>query len=889
MKFFRKNFLKVFLATLVLFSAPIIFALGSQVTITQDVNNGTFQCNDGIDNDSDTLIDYPADPGCSSTLDDDETDPVSGGGGGGDTVPPSLISTTPVDDATGVASTTSLVANFNDWILVNSGNIFIKQTSDNSIVQTIPITGGSISISGAILTVTITPLSSGVSYYVELESGIVKDSSGNLFTGLSGNSGWNFTVADTVPPSITNLVVTPSVNSASISWNTTKPALSHYLWGTTTDYASGSGTETSYLTTHSTTLSGLIASTHYFYKIDVEDASGNTASVTGSFTTLNGQDTTPPANPSNFTAQALSNSIALSWTNPSDPDFTATRITRSTASYPLLPSDGVLIYEGSGQSVTDASVSLNTRYYYSAFSKDASGNFSSGAIASEIISSSEPPPPPPSPPGETGTPPGGSPPPETVPPPIVPPETSTTTPSTSTSTSPSVGKLKFSDFNFFQVVGGKETPILVDEKSGVKTDTGTNLKISLPATKAPQGSALVIFSLQSPDKSKTTTVVLAPNENKTAFEGVVSVDESGQYGARADVYGPGNQPLAENVSGQIDASQPWHLPSIPFIPQEIRDTAVNTVTTISPVAVPVSIAVGVGQAVAVAANVTSFYDLYLLFLKFIGILLAPFRKKKGDPWGVVYDAVTKQPIDPAVVVVKEMATGASKNAITDLDGRYGFLLEPGQYILEANKTHYAFPSKKLAGNVHDEMYDNLYFGTPFAVSDKEITRYNVPLDPVEFDWNEFTKNKEKMFYLFSRKERVRFWAFNIIFFLGLALSVFTTYLTPNTFNIGVLVFYVAILAFQSIWKRSRPVTRLLDDKTGLPIPFAIISVMMPKLNVLIKKVVTDERGRFYALIEPGTYDIVVQEKLPDESYKERAHLTGVDLKKGVISGDIRVS
>lgn len=33
------------------------------------------QCSDGIDNDSDTKTDYPADPGCSSATDDDETDP----------------------------------------------------------------------------------------------------------------------------------------------------------------------------------------------------------------------------------------------------------------------------------------------------------------------------------------------------------------------------------------------------------------------------------------------------------------------------------------------------------------------------------------------------------------------------------------------------------------------------------------------------------------------------------------------------------------------------------------------------------------------------------------------------------------------------------------------
>lgn len=40
------------------------------------------QCNNGIDDDGDGLIDFPADPGCTSIWDDDESD-VSGGGGGG--------------------------------------------------------------------------------------------------------------------------------------------------------------------------------------------------------------------------------------------------------------------------------------------------------------------------------------------------------------------------------------------------------------------------------------------------------------------------------------------------------------------------------------------------------------------------------------------------------------------------------------------------------------------------------------------------------------------------------------------------------------------------------------------------------------------------------------
>ena len=48
----------------------------STAEIQQIFNQGTpvYQCSDGVDNDSDGLIDYPADPGCTSATDNDETD-----------------------------------------------------------------------------------------------------------------------------------------------------------------------------------------------------------------------------------------------------------------------------------------------------------------------------------------------------------------------------------------------------------------------------------------------------------------------------------------------------------------------------------------------------------------------------------------------------------------------------------------------------------------------------------------------------------------------------------------------------------------------------------------------------------------------------------------------
>ena len=108
-----------------------------------------------------------------------------------------------------------------------------------------------------------------------------------------------------------------------------------------------------------------------------------------------------------------------------------------------------------------------------------------------------------------------------------------------------------------------------------------------------------------------------------------------------------------------------------------------------------------------------------------GVVFLPFqiwslffgRKKTKHPWGTVYDSVTKRPLDPAYVVISKyippvvgagltdtavavspLATAEEKvgESITDIDGRYGFLVPGGSYVLTAGKTHYVFPSTKLA-------------------------------------------------------------------------------------------------------------------------------------------------------------------------------------------------
>ena len=81
-------------------------------------------------------------------------------------------------------------------------------------------------------------------------------------------------------------------------------------------------------------------------------------------------------------------SASLRWNNPSTKTgftFNRVRIVRKTT-LPGGPSDGVLVYEGTGSRADDSSLSLGVRYYYAAYVYSAAGDVSGPAIVSVLLS-----------------------------------------------------------------------------------------------------------------------------------------------------------------------------------------------------------------------------------------------------------------------------------------------------------------------------------------------------------------------------------------------------------------------------------------------------------------------------------------------------------------------
>ncbi len=183
------------------------------------------------------------------------------------------------------------------------------------------------------------------------------------------------------PPQISNVTVTQITDSSAlVSWKTDVPATSIVKFGLTNKY--GSVTSVGGVTlSHAVVLSGLTQKTTYHFLPQSADANGQFSeySADGTFTTL--VDLKAPANVSNFTAIPGDTKVMLSWVNPADPDLAGVRINRKLGAYPTGPADGIQVYSGLGQAVTDNGLVNGTAYFYRAFAFDGNGNFASGALA----------------------------------------------------------------------------------------------------------------------------------------------------------------------------------------------------------------------------------------------------------------------------------------------------------------------------------------------------------------------------------------------------------------------------------------------------------------------------------------------------------------------------
>ena len=126
--------------------------------------------------------------------------------------------------------------------------------------------------------VTLSGLNPATLYHYRVKS------KGTLGNGTLTNDFTFTTAPDTTAPAISGVLSSViAYNAATIRWTTNEASDTQVEYGTTTSYGSSTVLNTTKVTSHSVSLSGLNASTTYHYRVKSKDAAGNLA-TSGDYT-----------------------------------------------------------------------------------------------------------------------------------------------------------------------------------------------------------------------------------------------------------------------------------------------------------------------------------------------------------------------------------------------------------------------------------------------------------------------------------------------------------------------------------------------------------------------------------------------------------------------------
>lgn len=262
----------------------------------------------------------------------------------------------------------------------------------------------------------------------------------------------------------------------------------------------------------------------------------------------------------------------------------------------------------------------------------------------------------------------------------------------------------------------------------------------------------------------------------------------------------------------------------------------------------------------------------------------PSRRRKF-PWGTVYDSFTKEPLDPAYVQLFDSSGNEVTSAVTDLDGRFGFLVEPGEYRLTAGKSHYQFPSRHLAGRTEDILFSNLYFGGMLTKGQEDAITYNIPMDPLEPDWNQVQKRARHLTRYVTRLDPYVLYVCELLFFGGLAFALWQVVVAPTFLSEALCALYALLLVVR-LFAGQPPLYGTLTTKDGTPLSFAVIRFFNDAGFEVAAKV-TDAYGRYFALVPPGRYRMSVAKRTGEEELVKVYEGT-VGAPRGIINASVLV-
>jgi len=245
---------------------------------------------------------------------------------------------------------------------------------------------------------------------------------------------------------------------------------------------------------------------------------------------------------------------------------------------------------------------------------------------------------------------------------------------------------------------------------------------------------------------------------------------------------------------------------------------------------------------------------YLQYLFTSPILLLARRKRKG--WGIVYNALSKKPIDLAIVrLYNRKSNKLIQTKVTDHDGRYQFMVPAGQYYITVIKPGFEFPTSFLQSKNKDLEYLDLYHGDTINITGKEgNVSLSIPLDPLE-------QTKEEVSHLLNK--RLLWRGQSIIAYSGILLAFISFVISPIPLILALLVAHVLLyLFFRRLSEKRAPHSwgKIIDEKTEKPIANVVVRIFDTEFHRLLETQLTDREGRYSFLVGNNLYYLTVEKE-----------------------------
>lgn len=320
--------------------------------------------------------------------------------------------------------------------------------------------------------------------------------------------------------------------------------------------------------------------------------------------------------------------------------------------------------------------------------------------------------------------------------------------------------------------------------------------------------------------------------------------------------------VGEQVAYQIQKFQEQIIesPVVQEVNKEVISPAALTVTVVN------------------AASAFSVFNLiaYLQYLFTQPLLLLWRRKRKG--FGVIYNSLTKRPVDLAIVRLIHTESGLTvQTRVTDKHGRYFIQVKPGTYRIEISKPNFIFPSTYLKGKKSDVAFTDLYNGEIITVKEEGTLALNVPVDPVVAE----ETPRQVLFKRALRKLQ------HVVAFSGVIISIIAFSITPS---VPMALFIISQVFIYTLFRRlsipTKPKSwgKVFDQRNKKPLARSIVRIYDSKFNKLLETQVTDNKGRYGFLVGKNVYYLTGAAK--GYSSKKTGNIDLSKVEEGLIKQNI---